>query len=131
MFSPLTRLIGVIQNSPLGQEQDFRRLWCSQIFSASGHAGEQVILGLLVYRLTGSSEWVGISLAFYYAPLFVAGTLSGAIADWMDRRRLLRILELGFLGAQLSFAAAITADFGSLWVILAASFIFGALRAMH
>lgn len=131
MPSPLARLIGAIKNGPLGQEPDFRRLWYSQIFSASGYAGEQVILGLLVYRLTGSSEWVGISLAVYYAPLFIAGTISGAVADWMDRRRLLRMLELGFLSTQVTFAAMLIAGFEALWVMLAASFIFGVLRAMH
>jgi MFS family permease len=131
MPSPLSRLIGAIKNGPLGQEPDFRRLWTSQIFSASGYAGEQVILGLLVYRLTGSSEWVGISLAVYYAPLFIAGTISGAVADWMDRRRLLRMLELGFLSTQITFAATLIAGFETLWVMLVASFIFGVLRAMH
>jgi MFS family permease len=131
MLTPLKRLRDAIMASPLGTEADFRRLWCGQIFSAAGYAGEQVILGLLVYRITGSSEWVGISLAVYYAPLFIAGTLSGAVADWMDRRQLLRMLELGFLSSQIIFAAALIVGLQALWVMLVASFIFGILRAMH
>ena len=131
MPAPLTRLIHAIKAGPLGQEADFRRLWTAQIFSAAGMAGEQVILGLLVYRLTGSSEWVATSLAAYYMPLFVAGTLSGAVADWMDRRRMLRFLELGFITAQVSIAAALAAGFDALWMIISASAVLGALRAMH
>jgi MFS family permease len=131
MPSPLSRVVDAIKSGPLGTEVDFRRLWCAQIFSAAGYAGEQVILGLLVYRITGSSEWVGISLAVYYAPLFIAGTISGAVADWMDRRRLLKMLEFGFLSTQILFAAAIAAGLQALWVMLVASFIFGILRAMH
>jgi predicted MFS family arabinose efflux permease len=131
MPSPLKRVLDAIKAGPLGTEADFRMLWSSQIFSAAGYAGEQVVLGLLVYRITGSSEWVGISLAIYYMPLFIAGTLSGAIADWMDRRRLLRLLELGFLSAQVLFAATLVAGFDALWVMLVASFAFGVLRAMH
>jgi MFS family permease len=128
---PFARLIGAVRNGPLGQEADFRRLWTAQIFSAAGMAGEQVILGLLVFRITGSSEWVGISLAAYYMPLFIAGTLSGAVADWMDRRRMLKILEAGFIAAQLAVAGALAGGFDALWMIIAASAVLGALRAMH
>jgi MFS family permease len=131
MPSPLTRLVDAIKAGPLGQEADFRRLWTGQIFSAAGMAGEQVILGLLVYRLTGSSEWVATSLAAYYMPLFIAGTLSGAVADWMDRRRMLKYLELGFITAQVAIAGALAAGFDALWMIISASAVLGALRAMH
>lgn len=131
MPSPLARLVGALKASPLGQEADFRRLWTAQLFSAAGMAGEQVILGLLVYRITGSSEWVATSLAAYYMPLFVAGTLSGAVADWMDRRRLLKFLEIGFITAQAGIAAALAGGFDALWMIIAASAVLGALRAMH
>ncbi len=131
MPSPLSRLVGAVKAGPLGQEVDFRRLWTAQIFSAAGMAGEQVILGLLVYRLTGSSEWVATSLAAYYMPLFIAGTLSGAVADWMDRRRMLKFLELGFIAAQVAVAAALAAGFDALWMIISASAVLGALRAMH
>ena len=86
----LGRLKAAVKANPLMLEPDFRRLWIAATFNATGMAGEMVILGLLVYRITGTSEWVGISLAIYYMPLFIFGTLSGAVADWMDRRRLLR-----------------------------------------
>ena len=36
-----------------------------------------VILGLLVFRLTDSSAWVGLSLALYFLPLLVFGLLVG------------------------------------------------------
>ncbi|MDA1309510.1 MAG: MFS transporter, partial [Proteobacteria bacterium] len=131
MPSPLARLMDALRASPLGQEPDFRRLWTASVFGAIGMAGEQVILGLLVYRITGSSQWVGISLAAYYMPLFIAGTLAGAVADWMDRRRLLKMLELGFIIAQLGIAGALAGGLDSLWMIISASAMLGALRAMH
>ena len=93
------RLAGAIRTNPISEQPDFRWLWTASIFTAVGMAGELVILGLLVFRVTGASEWVGISLALYFLPLFVVGTLSGAVADWIDRRRLLRHLELCFVMA--------------------------------
>jgi len=131
MPSSLARLMDALRASPIGQEPDFQRLWTASIFSAVGMAGEQVILGLLVYRITGSSQWVGISLAAYYMPLFIAGTLAGAVADWMDRRRLLKMLELGFIITQLGIAGALAGGLDTLWMIITASVMLGALRAMH
>jgi MFS family permease len=131
MPSSLARLMDALRASPIGQEPDFQRLWTASIFSAVGMAGEQVILGLLVYRITGSSQWVGISLAAYYMPLFIAGTLAGAVADWMDRRRLLKMLELGFIIVQLGIASALAGGLDTLWMIIGASVMLGALRAMH
>ena len=125
------RLTGALKANPLAQETDFRRLWTASLFNASGMAGEQVILGLLVYRITDSSEWVGVSLAVYYLPLFVVGTLSGAIADWIDRRRLLRSMELCFITALLAMAGATYLGWTGLAALLGASVILGSLRAMH
>jgi MFS family permease len=127
----LGRLKAAVKANPLMLEPDFRRLWIAATFNANGMAGEMVILGLLVYQITGTSEWVGISLAIYYMPLFIFGTLSGAVADWMDRRRLLRTLELGFIVAQIGFAGAIASGLDGLWVILTATALLGSMRAMH
>jgi len=44
----------------------FRWLATGGALNAAGMQGEQVILGLLVYQFTGSSAWVGISLALFF-----------------------------------------------------------------
>ena len=57
-------------------------------------SGEQIVIGLMVYEATGTTAWVGTVLAIYFVPFFVFGLLSGAVADWVDRRTLLRRIEL-------------------------------------
>lgn len=73
---------------------DFRRHCIGAAFNATGSGGEQVVFGLLVFQITGSSAWVGVALALYYGPMMAVGVIGGAIADWADRRTLLRFLEL-------------------------------------
>ena len=109
---------------------DFVRLCAASLFSGAGMAGEQVVLGVLIYRLTDSSAWVGASLAAYYLPLMAAGTLSGAAADRFDRRALMRGLELCECAALMIAAAVIAAGAGGVAVIIAASVALGSLRAM-
>jgi MFS family permease len=76
-----------------GWHRDFRLLLSAATCNYMGYGGEQVIIGLLVFQVTGTSAWVGVAMALYFLPLFIFGMAAGAIADWMDRQKLLRIIE--------------------------------------
>jgi predicted MFS family arabinose efflux permease len=89
------------------------------------------VVSLLVFKMTGSSAWVGVTLALYFLPLLVLGMVAGAIADWMDRQRLLRIIEL-VIGTNLAlFGVLIASGAMELWLVLAMTFVSGSARAMH
>ncbi|MDD9908037.1 MAG: MFS transporter, partial [Rhodospirillaceae bacterium] len=90
---------------PALKHPDYRRLWFGAAFNQQGMSGEHVVLGALVFQITESTGWIGAIMAVYFLPLFVFGMLSGAVADWMDRRPLLRRTELAFVALQLCFAA--------------------------
>ena len=77
------------------------------------------MLGLLVFGITGSTAWVGAALAIYYLPLFVFGVLSGTLADWMDRRALLRRIEICIVINLLVFAGLAAIGLLQLELILA------------
>ena len=55
---------------------------------------DNVALGWLVFELTSSPFMVGLAAALRMVPLFVLGVLSGAIADNVERRILLRFVTL-------------------------------------
>ena len=110
---------------------DFRRLWLGATCNSIGMNGEQVVISLLVYQITGSTAWVGVVLALNFVPYAVFGGLSGAVADWMDRRILLRRVELCIAANLLLFAALMGAGFADRWTILAFTLISGSLRALH
>ena len=117
--------------SPALKIPDYRRLWAGAACNHLGASGEQVIIGLLVFQITQSTAWVGAAIALYFLPLFVFGVLSGAIADRLDRRSLLRRIEFCLalnLGVFAALAAAGTLE---LWVIFVFIAISGTLRALH
>lgn len=94
-------------------------------------SGEQVIFGLLVFRITQSTAWVGIALALYFLPFFIFGVFSGAMADWIDRRTLLRRIELSIATNMFVLAALSDGEFWRLWLVLSFITVAGSLRALH
>jgi predicted MFS family arabinose efflux permease len=124
-------LIGRVVASPAFASADFRRLWMAAAFNQVGMNGEQLMLGLLVFQITDSTAWVGATLALYALPNLVFGILSGAIADWLDRRTLLRILDFTTAVSMALFAGMLALGFDTLWVILAFTLIGGSLRALY
>jgi predicted MFS family arabinose efflux permease len=124
-------LIGRVLGGPAFRHRDFRLLLAAATCNYVGYGGEQVIIGLLVFQLTGSSAWVGVALALYFLPQLVLGMAAGAIADWIDRRRLLRIIEL-VIGTNLAVFGAL-ASLGTieLWQALFMTLVSGSARAMY
>lgn len=112
-------------------DADYRRLWAGAAFNQQGMAGEQVLFGLLAYQVTQSTAAVGIVLGIYFVPFFVFGMLSGAIADRIDRRRLLRGIEVAIAVNLCAFAAILWLGPDLLWPIAAFALAGGALRALH
>ena len=124
-------LIGRILGGPALRHRDFRLLLGAATCNYMGYGGEQVIIGLLVFQLTGSSAWVGVALALYFLPLLVFGMAAGAIADWIDRRRLLRIIEV-LIGTNLAvFGVLAGLEAIELWQALFMTLVSGSARAMY
>lgn len=67
----------------------YRRLWGGQGLSHIGFQLTTVAVSAQVYDITGSSLWVGLLGPANLVPLIVFGLWGGAVADVMDRRRLL------------------------------------------
>ena len=116
---------------PALRHPDYRRLWFGAAFNQQGMSGEHVVLGALVFQITESTGRIGAIMAVYFLPLLVFGMLSGAVADWMDRRTLLRRTEVTFVALQLSFAALLFVGIDDLPVIVAFTLLTGSLRALH
>jgi len=127
---PSTPIDRAVLGYTLGN-RDFRLLWGDSIFNGVGMSGEQVVLSLLVYQVTGSSVWVGVVLAVYFVPSLLVGALAGAIADWMDRRQLVRRCELAIAVALGLFGIALSFGLLQLEVLLLMAFVSGVLRALY
>ncbi|MBN6034841.1 MFS transporter [Amycolatopsis sp. 195334CR] len=97
----------------------FRRLWLTTVVTAIGSQLTAVAVPKQVFDLTGSSGYVGLTGAVALVPLLVFGLWGGAIADTVDRRKLLMVTNTGIaVTAALLWAQAFFAV-NSVWVVLA------------
>ena len=68
---------------------EFRRLWTASAVSAIGGSFSLIAVPTQLFTMTGSSAAVGLAAVVSLATLVVAALWFGALADTMDRRRLL------------------------------------------
>ncbi|MFF7331195.1 MFS transporter [Streptomyces sp. NPDC090306] len=100
----------------------FRRLWTSTIVTSVGSQLTAVAVPKQIYDITGSSAWVGYASLAGLVPLVVFALWGGAIADSMDRRKLLLITNCGIAVTSLLFWVQAVLGFdsvGTLIVLLA------------
>ncbi|MCQ4084722.1 MFS transporter [Streptomyces sp. RB6PN25] len=81
----------------------FRRLWSSTIVTAVGSQLTAVAVPKQIYDITGSSAWVGYASLAGLVPLVIFALWGGAIADSVDRRKLLLITNVGIALTSLLF----------------------------
>jgi MFS family permease len=96
----------------------FRRLWISTAVTAIGSQLTAVAVPKQVFDITGSSGFVGLTGAVALVPLLVFGLWGGAIADTVDRRKLLLVSNVGIaiISALLWLQAQLQSQ--SVWVVL-------------
>ncbi|MFF0409886.1 MFS transporter [Kitasatospora sp. NPDC004745] len=89
--------------APWHASRDFRFLWLSGCVTSFGSFLTYVAVPMQIKQLTGSSFAVGLVGAFELVPLIVFGLWGGALADALDRRKLVLRSEaaLGLLAGLL------------------------------
>lgn len=96
----------------------YRRLWSSTIVTAVGSQLTAVAVPKQIYDITGSSAWVGAASLAGLLPLIVFALWGGAIADSMDRRRLLLLTNTGIAVTSLLFWAQAVTGLDSVAVLM-------------
>ncbi|NEY31121.1 MFS transporter [Streptomyces sp. PRKS01-65] len=81
----------------------YRRLWTSTTVTAVGSQLTAVAVPQQIYGITGSSAWVGTASLAGLVPLVVFALWGGAVADAVDRRKLLLITNTGIAVTSLLF----------------------------
>ena len=116
--------------TPLRESRDFRRLYFGEAVSTIGTQMTSIAVPIQVYQLTRSSLLVGMLGFASLVPLIVFGLIGGAIADAMDRRRLLVITTslLAVVSGLLWAQAAL--DLRQVWLLYVLVFCQAALFAV-
>lgn len=110
--------------------RNFRLYLGGQFISLIGTWMQNLATSWLVYRLTGSTFWLGVSTFCSQIPTFILGLFAGVIVDRMNRHRLL-IWTQSAAAIQASILAALTfSGRAHLHGILALSIALGIINAL-
>ncbi|MEW1838619.1 MFS transporter [Nonomuraea angiospora] len=109
----------LVDPRPLGVPE-YRRLWLGQAVSHVGVGATVVAVGKQVWDLTHSSFFVGLLGMANLIPLIVFGLWGGAVADAVDRRKLLIAGSLIAWSATLLILGQALLGLGNVYLIFGA-----------
>ena len=120
-----------LDTSALRTSRDFRLLWFGGSVSFIGSMVTYVALPYQVATMTGSYVAVGALGIVELGPLIVFGLYGGALADAVDRRRLVLVTEACFtvVSALLTVNALVPEP--QLWLLYVASFAYAVLDGLQ
>ncbi|GAA3306784.1 hypothetical protein GCM10020219_004130 [Nonomuraea dietziae] len=108
---------------PLRDSRDYRLLMASGVITMFGTFITMVAVPYQMKQLTGSYVAVGLVSLAEFVPMVICGLWGGAIADALDRRKVILLSEVGLLvtSAMLTFNAMLPEP--QIWVL----YVVGAL----
>jgi len=95
----------MVDLTPLRASRDLRLLTVGEFVSGLGTQAALVALPYQLYTQTGSAFLTGLLGAVELVPLIASALLGGAIADRMDRRRLLLLVQIALVASSGALAA--------------------------
>jgi MFS family permease len=111
-------------------DRDFRWLWAGQAISGIGNQVTRLALPYQVYAQTGSTLAIAALTFFQLVPILVFSLGAGSIADAVDRRRLLRITQLGSLACSAALVVLALQPVAPLPALFAVAFASAAIGSM-
>ena len=110
---------------------NYRRYWFGQIGSLIGAWMQSVALPWLVLQLGGSALQLGIVMAFLFGPALVVAPLGGVLADRVDKRRTLIVVNaVAMLQASVLFGLTVTGVI-EIWHIYALALVAGVVGSIE
>jgi MFS family permease len=116
--SLLTRI--AVDVRPLRGSRNFRRLWFGTGISAIGSQITIVAIPYQVYELTGSTFLVAMLALAGLVPLLVVPLYAGAVADAVDRRRVLLLSDVALLAVSAGLVGNALLDEPRVWALFVA-----------
>lgn len=117
--------------TPLRESREFRLLFVGQGVSLFGSMMTFVALPWQMYQLTGSTLASGLLGVAEFVSVFLMAFVGGALADAVDRRRMVRVTEaLLALGTLVLVFNSLLAE-PRVWVLFVCAALFAALNGLQ
>jgi len=113
------------------REPLFRSLWIAAVISYTGTWMQNVGAGWLMTELTPSPLMVGLVQAASAVPVFLVVLPAGALADMVDRRRLLLFTQSWMIVAAVALGVLTLLGGVSPWILLFFTFLMGVGAVMN
>jgi MFS family permease len=113
--------LATIDIGPLRRHRDFRLLFIGQGLSLLGSMVTYVAVPFQAYDLSGSSLTVGLISLVELPPILLMPFLGGALADYVDRRRLVQFADLGLALSSVLLLVNSLLPSPQLWVLFVAA----------
>ncbi len=112
------------------QSPNYRLYLFMQILAHNGLWMKRLALSWLVYRLTDSGFWLGVSEILSYGPVFVLGLFAGAWLDRHDLRKTLIVTQTLCLVQSLTLAGLCLWGEPQFWQVVLLGFLLGIVNAV-
>ena len=120
----------MLDPTPLRLDRDYRLLWTGQAISSTGRLITQVVLPYQVYVLTNDLLAVGFLSIVQLIPILVFSLGGGAVADSVDRRKLLLITQVALMACSMALVLLALMPAPPLAALYAVAFISAGLAAV-
>ncbi len=107
----------------------YRLLWFGLLLTMAALNMQMLARGFLAWELTESALMVGLVGAGFAPPILVFSIFGGAVADRMDKKRIILAAQVGMGVLSLGIAFAIVLDVVNIWYLIGASVVQGFMFA--
>ena len=121
----------LIDITPLRVSRDYRLLFFGQLVSFFGSMMSFIIVPWQMFHLTGSNAMVGYIYAAEFVPMFCLAFIGGALADSLDKRKMLRYTEVGQTFVTLILLLNSMSATPRIWVLYVAVALHAGLAALQ
>jgi MFS family permease len=111
------------------QYRNARIFFAGMLVSTVGTWLQLTAMSLLVYRITGRSTDVGLTVAFQFLPMLLLGAWAGAVADRRDKRTLALLTQSGLAVQAIVLGVIDLTGHANLPVIYGMSLVLGVVNA--
>jgi MFS family permease len=108
---------------------DFRLLWFGQLISTTGQMMQTITLAWHIFELTDSTFQVGLLAFAGFVPFIILSFVGGAVADRVNRKRVIFVTQSASLMATLTLVTATFGGFVTPAWLYGIAFVIGGTRA--
>ena len=107
--------------------RDFRNFWLGMLFLMAAIQMQMIAQSYLVFDLTDSAALLGLVTSGFAIPMLVLALFGGALADRLDRKKIIQIGQVAFLLTALAVAITVKTGVVTWYYLFVASMVMGAV----